>query len=150
MREIDQRLQFCPDGFMPRKFFTVVECDGVALVLVGNQQARCHSRYTIGMFAAYMPRQHIARLSLCQGNQSAFVILANDGVTLPITNARLLVDNFRALINADAVLDHAPPLLPARITLAIRFLSAQVLAHIASIPFARIDVLVDGLMAELP
>ena len=123
MREIDRRLQFCRDGFMPRKFFTVVECDGVAFALVWSQQTRYYSRYTIGMAARDMPRQHIARFSLCQGNQSAFVILANDGVTLPITNARLLVDNFRALFNADAVLDRAPPLLPARIMLAPRFLA---------------------------
>src|SRR3989338_4469973 len=107
---------------MPRKLLAVVEGDGVALVLVGHQQARCHSRYTISMFAAYMPRQHIARLP---------------------------VDNFRALIDADAVLDHTSPLLPARITLAIGLLSAQMLAHVAHITSARIDVPVDGLMADL-
>src|SRR3989338_3267820 len=134
---------------MPRKLLAVVEGDGVALVLVGHQQARCHSRYTISMFAAYMPRQHIARLPLGQGDQPAFVILADDGVSLPVTDARLPVDNFRALIDADAVLDHTSPLLPARITLAIGLLSAQMLAHVAPITSARIDVPVDGLMADL-
>ena len=55
MRKIDRRLQFCRDGFMPRKFFTIVECDGVAFALVWYQQTRYYNRYTIGMFAAYMP-----------------------------------------------------------------------------------------------
>lgn len=92
------------------------------LSLWGYQQARCHRRHTIGMLAAYMPRQHIARL---------------------------LVDNFRAIINADAVLGHAPPILPARITLAIRFLSAQMLTQATSITFVRVDMLVNRFMADL-
>lgn len=65
--------------------------------------------HAIGMFAAYMPSQHIARFPLCQGNQSAFMIFADDGVPLPITNARLLVDNSRALINADLRRHHLRP-----------------------------------------
>src|SRR4030042_3923816 len=97
---------------MPRKLFTVIECNGVAFVFMGTQQTRCHSRYTLGMFAAYVPRQHIARLPFSQCNQPAFVILADDCITLPITHARLLVNDFRTFINADTVLDHASPLLP--------------------------------------
>ena len=46
----------CRDGFMPRKFFTIVECDGVAFALVWSQQTRYYSRYTIGMAARDMPR----------------------------------------------------------------------------------------------
>ena len=54
MQEIDRRLHFCRNGFMPRKFFTVVECDGVAFTLARSQQMRYYSRYAIGMFATYM------------------------------------------------------------------------------------------------
>ena len=39
---------------MPRKLFAVIECNGVAFVFMGTQQTLCHSRYTIGMFAALM------------------------------------------------------------------------------------------------
>jgi hypothetical protein len=40
---------------MPRKFFTVVECDAVAFALVWSQQTRYYSRYTSGMLAADRP-----------------------------------------------------------------------------------------------
>jgi len=74
------------------------------------------------------------------------VILANDDAALPVTNTRLLVDNFRALINAGTIFDHTPSFLPTRITLAVRFLSTGMLAYVA---FPSIEVLVDGLMADL-
>nr|WP_202635964.1 hypothetical protein [Rugosibacter aromaticivorans] len=56
--------------FMLRKFFAVVECDGVAFILVGAQQARRHSRDTSGMLVAYVPRQHITRHTVSQRDQT--------------------------------------------------------------------------------
>ncbi|MEY4960477.1 MAG: hypothetical protein RL610_656, partial [Pseudomonadota bacterium] len=47
MSEIDICFQICPHEFMPHKFFTVVECDGVAFALVWSQQTRYYGRYTI-------------------------------------------------------------------------------------------------------
>jgi transposase InsO family protein len=48
---------------------------------------------------------------LCQCNQPTPVILADDGITLPITHSRLLVNDFRTFINADTVLDYTSPAL---------------------------------------
>src|SRR5688572_27401781 len=134
---------------MSRKLFAVIECNGVALVFMGTQQTRCHGRYTLGMFAAYVPRQHVARLPFSQCNQSAFVILADNGITFPVTHTRLLVHDFRTFINADSVLDHASPLLPARITLAAWFLASQMLVQVSTILLICVDMLIDRLMADL-
>jgi hypothetical protein len=43
----------CCNAFVPRKLFAVIEYYGGAFVLMGTQQTRYHSRYTLGMFAAY-------------------------------------------------------------------------------------------------
>jgi hypothetical protein len=47
--KIDQCLEFCADTFMLCELFTVVECNGVASILEGGQQACCPSRYAVGM-----------------------------------------------------------------------------------------------------
>lgn len=110
--------------FMLRKFFTVVECDGVAFILVGAQQARRHSRDTSGMLAAYVPRQHITRHPFSQRDQPTPVVLADDGIAFPVTHACFVSNDVRAIINADTVLDRATSFLPACITLAARFLAS--------------------------
>jgi hypothetical protein len=77
------------------------------------------------------------------------VILAVDGITLPITHARLLVNDFRTFINVDTILNHASPLLPVCISLAAWFLTAQMSVQVSTISFVRVNVLVNDLMANL-
>jgi hypothetical protein len=60
-----------------------------------------------------------------------------------------LVNDFRTFINADTVLDHASPFLPACISLAAWFLASQMLVQVSAILFVRVNVLVDDLMADL-
>ena len=50
------------------------------------------------------------------------MILANDGVALPIANTGFLFNDLRPLIDADTVLERASSLLPAGIALAVRIL----------------------------
>jgi len=125
MGEVDIRIQCCCHAFMLRKLFAVIECDGVAFILVGTQQARCHGCDTSGMLAAYMPRQHITRHPFSQRDQPAFVVLADDGIALPITHVCFLSNDVRTFINADTVADGATPFLSTCITLATRLLASQ-------------------------
>ena len=122
MGKVDVRLERRRHFFMLRKFLPVVECDGVTLIHVGRQQARHDPRDALGMLTAYVARQHIARLAFSQCYQAAFVILANDGVALPVANTGFLFNDLRPLIDADTVLERASSLLPAGITLAVRLL----------------------------
>lgn len=123
MGEVDVCIQCRRYEFMFRKFFAVVECNGVAVVLVGTQQARCHRRDASGMLAAYMPCQYIARHPFRQRDQPAFVVLADDSISFPVTHTYLLSNDVRTIINADTVANGAAPFLSAGITLATRFLA---------------------------
>jgi hypothetical protein len=77
-----------------------------------------HHQHVCGEFAP----QHIARLPFSQYNQPTVVILTDSGITLLITNACLLVNDFWAFIKTDPVLYYdASPLLPACITFAAWF-----------------------------
>src|ERR1035437_2521103 len=131
------------------ELFTVVECNGMASILVGSQQACCHSCYTVGMLTTNMPGQYIARLPLGECDQSATMILADDSITFPVTNTRLLINYFWTIINADAVFNHTTSFLPTRVTFAAWFLATQVTAKIAAVTFVSIDMLVDCFMADL-
>ncbi|MCX7182803.1 MAG: hypothetical protein NTY92_02460 [Nitrosospira sp.] len=57
---------------------------------MGTQQTFFHSRDTSGMVAPDVSRQHITRYLFSQRDQSAFVILADDSIALPIPNACFL------------------------------------------------------------
>lgn len=70
------------------------------------------------------------------------------GVAFPVAYAALLIDNPRAFVNADPVLDRAPALLTTRVTLPAWFLAAQVLPQVATSAFVFINVHVDRLMAD--
>jgi len=87
MSKVNVRLQFSRYFFMLRKLFAIIECNGMASVLVGRQQVRNDRSYAISMLAAYMPRQHIARLTFSQRNDATLVILADHGISLPVSNA---------------------------------------------------------------
>ena len=149
MSKIYHCLEFCGDTFMLCELFTVIECNGVASILVGSQQACCHSCHAVGMFTTNMPGQYIARLSLGECDQSTTMILADDGITFPITNTRLLINYFWTIINTDAVFNNATSFLPTGITLAAWFLATQVTAQVAAIKLVGIDMLVDCFMADL-
>src|SRR5450631_627566 len=144
MSEINRCLEFCRYAFMLSKLFTVVECNGVASILVGSQQACCHSCYAVGMLTTNMPGQYITRLPLGKCDQSTAMILADDGIAFPITNSRLLINYFWTFINTDAVFNSATSFLPTRITLTALFLATQVTAQVAAVSFVSIDMQVDG------
>lgn len=65
-----------------------------------------------------------------------------------MTNAALLIDNPRAFVNADPVLDRAPALLTNRVTFSAWLLAAQALPQAATTAFVFINVHVDRLMAD--
>jgi len=149
MSEINRCPEFCSYAFMLCELFAVVECYGVTLILEGRQQACCNSRYAVGMLTTNMPGQYIARLSLGECDQSTAMILADDGIAFPVADTRLLINYFRAIINADTVFNHATSLLPTRVTLAALFLATQVTAKVAAVTLVGIDMLVDCFMADL-
>ena len=149
MSEIYRGLKFCCYAFMFCKLFTVVECNGVASILVGSKQAGCHSCYDVGMLTANMPGQYIARLPLGECDQSTTMILADDSIAFPVTKTRPLINYFWTIINADAVFNHSTTLLPARVTFTALFLAAKVTAKVATATLVGIDMLVDCFMADL-
>ena len=75
--------------------------------------------------------------------------LANDGVTLPVANARALVHHAGAQLNAGAVLQRAPALLATGVAFAARLLAAQVAKQVAALGLVAVDVLVDRLGADV-
>ena len=131
------------------ELFAVVECNGVASVLVWSQQVGCHSCYASGMLTPYMPGQYIAILSLRECDQSTTMILDDDGVAFPVAETHLLINYFRAIINTDAVFYHTTSLLTTCITLAAFFLAMQVTTKIAAVTSISLDMLIDCFMADL-
>ena len=66
MGKVDVRLERRRHFFMLRKFLPVVERYGLTLIHVGRQQTRHDPSDALGMLAAYVARQHIARLTFSQ------------------------------------------------------------------------------------
>ena len=64
------------------------------------------------------------RLAFSQRDQFAFVIFANHGIAIPITDACFFINDLQVLINTHVVLDDTTPPLHACITFAVRFLAA--------------------------
>ena len=73
----------------------------------------------------------IQRLAFDQRDQGTPLSLADHGVTLPVTEAPLAVDNSRALINRDLVRDRATPAIDA-IALAPDLLTTQATVQVAA------------------
>ena len=109
---------------------------------------RCHSGHSIGLLAANVARQHIARFPLCQGDQAAFMIFADNGVTFPVAHSALLLYNCRTFVNTDTVFQHAAPFLPACITLTMWFLASSMLVQVAAVFRVCIDVPADGFVTD--
>ena len=75
----------------------------MASILVESQQTYCYRGYDVGMLFMNMPGQYIARLPLSECDKPTTMILADDGITFPITNTRLLINYFWTFINTAAV-----------------------------------------------
>jgi len=100
------------------------------------------------MFVRHLSCENEAPLPLGQSDQCALAVLANDGVSLPVAYATLLLHDHRAFINAGPVLDRASALLAARVSFPMRLLATQVPPQVTTTALICVYVQVDRLMAD--
>ena len=82
-------------------------------------------------------------------DQYALVPFADDRIALPVSDTAACVHDLRALLNADAVLEHAPSFMATGVALFAQFLATQRPNQITALGFVFVDVLVDALVADL-
>lgn len=70
------------------------------------------------------------------------------GIALPVADAAFLGNDGRALLDADAILEHPAPLLATAVALAPHFLATQVTGQVATAALVLADVLINGLGAD--
>ena len=76
-------------------------------------------------------------------------VFADDRIALPVSDTAACVHDLRALLNADAVLEHAPSFMATGVALFAQFLATQRPNQITALGFVFVDVLVDALVADL-
>lgn len=98
MREIDTGIKVACHAFMVGKFPAIVIGDGVYSVDVGAEALYDRMADSLSRLTGDGPDHRIQRLALNQRYHRTPVTLADHGVTLPIAEAALAIDNGRALI----------------------------------------------------
>lgn len=131
MREIDTGIKVACHAFMVGKFPAIVIGDGVYSVDVGAEALYDRMADSLSRLTGDGPDHRIQRLALNQRYHRTPVTLADHGVTLPIAEAALAIDNGRALINRDLVGNGATPAIGA-IPFAPDLLTTQISVQIAA------------------
>ena len=103
--EEDFCLQRMGDILMRGKFLSVVERDGVHIVVDRLEATHGYPLRSAGGGTWQLADFGELRLSLDQREQAAFVSGADNGVTLPIPQASFACDNGRTVGNVDAIWD---------------------------------------------
>ncbi len=148
MCKVHLGLQALGDELVLGKLLAVVKGQRLALRLVGPEQFDNRLCHASAMARVQPAGQGIAGLALHQGDKNPLVALADDGVTLPVANAAALAHHAGALLDANAVLEHASSLLATGVAFAAYFLASQVLDPIATLGLVEIGSLVNAFVAD--
>ena len=130
------------------KLLAIVKCQRQALAFVGSQQFDDGLGYTGAVLGVHPLGQGVARLALHQSDQRALVAFADDRIALPVADAAFFINDGRALLDADPVLNHPTALLATGVALAAHLLAAQMTGQITAAALVLVDVLVNGFVAD--
>lgn len=148
MGEVEVRIQLFADLLVSGEFPPVVGSNRMHPSSVWLEQAGgcfCHS---LGGLPLHLANQRISRLSLDHADDGLPMILADDGICLPVADTTSGIDDSRTLLDGLAVRDDAAPICLA-ITLPALLLAAQILPKNATASFVGINPLVHRLNADV-
>ena len=148
MGEIEVRIQLFADLLVSGEFPPVVGSNRMHPSLVWLEQASGCFYHCLGGLPLHLANQRVSRLSLDQADDGLPVVLADDGICLPVADTTSSIDDSRTLLNGLAVGDDAAPICLA-ITLPALLLTAQILPKNATVSFVGINPLVHRLNADI-
>lgn len=148
MGEIEVRIQLFADLLVSGEFPSVVGSNRIHPPSVWLEQAGGCFYYCPGGLPLHLANQRVSRFSLDQADDGLPVILADEGICLPVADTTSSIDNSRMLLNGLAVGDDAAPICLA-ITLPALLLTAQILPKSATVSFVGINPLVHRLNADV-
>ena len=131
MREVDASFKITSHAFMVGKFTAVVIGNGMHPVYVWGESVYDSIPDGLSRFVEDGSDDGIQRFALDQCDQSTPVPLTDHGITLPVTESSLAIDNSRAIINRDLVGNAATPIIRP-IALAPELLTTQETVQVAA------------------
>ncbi len=131
MREIDTGIKVAGHAFMIGKFPAIVIGDDMRPIDVRGKPVYDGIPDCPGYLMEDTPDNRIQRLELDQRYQGTLVALADHGITFPVTEASLAIDNGRAIISRNLLGDAAPPVIGA-IAFTSDLLTTQIPVQVAA------------------
>ena len=126
MGEIEIRIQLFADLLVSGEFPPVVGSNRMHPSLVWLEQAGGCFYHCLSGLPFHLANQRVSRLSLDQAGDGLPVILADEGICLPVADTTSSIDDSRTLLNGLAVGNDAAPI-RLTITLPALLLTAQIL-----------------------
>ena len=103
MSKVKFGIEFVSDGFMISKFFSIIWGQGMNLRREGSQKINDGVCDALGSFTFNLLNKSEAWFTLSQRDDSLLVMLANDGIKLPVANTGARIDDGGTFIDADPV-----------------------------------------------
>lgn len=148
MREVEARLELLGNRFVSGELTPIVRGDGVYLLSVGFEQPGHGVAHGLRGFTLDLLDQRETGLAFDQAHDGLPMVLADDGVCLPVANSAPRFDDGRAIVDGGPVRNRVAQIMLA-VALPAYLLTAQVLPQPAASPLVRIDALIQRLRADL-
>lgn len=148
MSKIDPGVKTSSDILVKGELLAVIESDRMNQVADRSQQTGSSFPDLPGRLSGEFADQGEARFAVHQRDERALMPSADDGVSLPVTQAVLPVDDNRALVDGNPVLELAPAILAASVAFPVGLLTVQVRVKVAAPGLVGVDEAVDPLGAD--